>query len=381
VDKSREPEGIAYDMAGFEGGQATPLPASSAAPPQPTASSEPDQVVEELSGNWAYVSASAAMREVLDQVRLVARIDVPVLLLGESGTGKEVIARLIHKHSQRSQRTFMKVNCTALPVELLESELFGFEAGAFTGARQAKPGKFEICHKGTILLDEIAEMPIPPQAKLLHVLQDGEFSRLGSPTPTRVDVRVLAATNVDVMQAIEARRLRADLYYRLNAFTIHLPPLRARKADIPIMLEHFIASWADRFGRPHLPVSDKMLKACMDYSWPGNVRELENLVKYYLVLGDEDRVLTKLGTQSNGRALHFESMQQAMPSECSDLKSMVRGLKQGAEKEVILHALQQTRGSRKEAAAMLKISLRALQYKIREYNIEQMEHPSEPRAA
>jgi two-component system, NtrC family, response regulator AtoC len=383
VEHFRQPVEAPYesepDTARIESG--IPLPTTSTVQAEEVLVGESQPSVEDLPGNWSYVAASPAMREVREQVRLVAKIDVPVLLLGESGTGKEVVARLIHKQSLRSQRTFMKVNCTALPVELLESELFGHEAGAFTGARQSKPGKFEICHKGTILLDEIAEMPIPPQAKLLHVLQDGEFSRLGSPTPTRVDVRVLAATNVDVTQAIETHRLRTDLYYRLNAFTIHLPPLRARRADIPILLDHFIVTWADRFGRPRLPVSARMRAICMDYSWPGNVRELENFAKCYLVLGDEDRVLAKLGAGSNGKSLGFQAAQRAIPSDCSNLKSLVRGLKQEAEKEVILRALEQTSGSRKDAAAMLKISLRALQYKIRQYGLDRPQSYSKPSAA
>ncbi|PYV19012.1 MAG: sigma-54-dependent Fis family transcriptional regulator [Acidobacteria bacterium] len=383
VDKPNEPLANAFQMGAQGENKPMQFPHASPEPAKIAAGGQPadEHDTEELPGNWFYVAASPAMREVREQVRLVAKVDVPVLLLGESGTGKEVIARLIHKHSLRSERTFMKVNCTALPVELLESELFGYEAGAFTGARQTKLGKFEICHKGTILLDEIAEMPIPPQAKLLHVLQDGEFSRLGSSTTTRVDVRVLAATNLDISQALESRRLRNDLYYRLNAFTIQLPPLRARKADIPMLLDHFNTSWAERFGRPPLPMSERMLDACMGYSWPGNVRELENFVKGYLVLGDEERALSKLGAHSNGKAFQFETLRQAVPSDCSDLKSLVRGLKQGAEKEVILHALEQTRGSRKEAAAMLKISLRALQYKIREYGIDQTDAQSTPHAA
>src|SRR6266404_9073173 len=174
------------------------------------------------------------MRKIRSQSALVANVDIPVLLLGESGTGKEVVARLIHKLSPRAHRTFLKVNCAALPAELLESELFGYEAGAFTGATRAKPGKFEVCRGGTLLLDEIAEMPILPQAKLLHVLQDGEFARLGSPTPIKVKVRIIAATNVDIPKAIAAQRFREDLYYRLNAFVIQIPPLRERKEDIPV---------------------------------------------------------------------------------------------------------------------------------------------------
>ncbi len=330
----------------------------------------PSPKVEDLSKNWFYVAASSAMRAVRKQVAQVASIDVPVLLLGESGTGKEVIARLIHKQSQRSHLTFMKVNCAALPVELLESELFGYEPGAFTGARQAKPGKFEICHRGTILLDEIAEMPIPPQAKLLHVLQDGEFSRLGSPTSVKVDVRVLAATNVNINQALESKRFRADLYYRLNAFTIHLPPLRERKEDIPVLLTHFIGLWAERYGRPRLPVSAKILDACMRKDWPGNVRELENFVKRYLVMGDEDQVLDNLESQSGHPTFAFEPTRSSGGPECSDLKSLVRNLKRQAEREVIAQAFEQAKGSRREMARILNISLRALHYKIREYGID-----------
>ncbi|MBZ5513928.1 MAG: sigma 54-interacting transcriptional regulator [Acidobacteriia bacterium] len=346
------------------------LPAAS---PPPSA-----REVKRLGDNWSYVAASPAMLEVRKQVDLVANIDVPVLLLGESGTGKEVIARLIHKQSARSHRTFMKVNCAALPVELLESELFGYEAGAFTGARQAKPGKFEVCHRGTIMLDEIAEMPIPPQAKLLHVLQDGEFSRLGSNTSAKVDVRVLAATNVDIHQAIETRKFRADLYYRLSAFTIHLPPLRDRKEDIPVLLNYFATTWADLYGRPRFHVSTKMLDVCLRYLWPGNVRELENVVKRYLILGDEDQVLTMLDSKSNDQILREPAARRPALPHSGGLKSLVRAVKQEAETEAIIRALEQTRGSRKEAAKVLKISLRALQYKIRQYGIDGLtEAPSE----
>ncbi len=334
-------------------------------------SSFPVRDLEDLGNKWFFVAASPALQEVRKQVSQVAGIDAPVLLLGESGTGKEVIARLIHKESQRSQRTFMKVNCAALPVELLESELFGYEAGAFTGAQHAKPGKFEICHRSTLLLDEIAEMPIPPQAKLLHVLQDGEFSRLGSTTTTASDVRIIAATNVDIQQAIEARRFRADLFYRLNAFTIRLPSLRERKEDIPVLLDHFIEKWSVRYGRPRLEVSQKMINACMRYPWPGNVRELENVVKRYLVLGDEEGVFDKLGSQPAGFEFPRDTNRLQNHELCNDLKSLVRGLKQDAEREVIVRTLEQAKGCRKDTARILNISLRALHYKIRQYCIEE----------
>lgn len=326
--------------------------------------------VEDLGGNWFYVAASPALKEVRRRVRQVAGIEVPVLLLGESGTGKEVVARLIHKDSPRAQRTFMKVNCAALPVELLESELFGYEAGAFTGAQRSKPGKFELCHKGTLLLDEIAEMPIPPQAKLLHVLQDGEFSRLGSTTTSQADVRVIAATNVDVHEAMESRRFRSDLYYRLNAFTIELPPLRERKEDIPILLDHFAALWATRYKRPPLQFSPRVRDASLRYPWPGNVRELENFIKNFLILGDEDQALARLGAADPGVDLHLPAVNSEKSGDCKDLKTMVRGLKQEAERDAILQVLDRVHGSRKETAKILNISLRALYYKIRQYGIE-----------
>src|SRR5271169_4653256 len=205
--------------------------------------------VEELADDVFFIAASPAMRKIRSQAALVANVDIPVLLLGESGTGKEVLARLIHKLSPRAHRTFLKVNCAAVPADLLESELFGYEQGAFTGATHAKPGKFELCNKGTILLDEIGEMPPALQAKLLHVLQDQTFSRLGGRTVIKVDVRILAATNINIPEALANKRLREDLYYRLNAFTMSLPPLRERKEEIPILLKHSMSRMAERYAR------------------------------------------------------------------------------------------------------------------------------------
>src|SRR6202161_4261738 len=209
--------------------------------------------VEEVGADTFFFAPSPAMHKIRSQAALVAKVDIPVLLLGESGTGKEVLARLIHKLSQRAHRTFLKVNCAAVPADLLESELFGYEAGAFTGANHAKPGKFELCNKGTILLDEIGEMPPLLQAKLLHVLQDQTFSRLGGRTVIKVDVRILAATNINIPEALANKRLREDLYYRLNAFTLQIPPLRERKEEIPILLKHFMANMSERYARAPLP--------------------------------------------------------------------------------------------------------------------------------
>ena len=254
--------------------------------------------VEELAEDTFFIAASPAMRKIRSQAALVANVDIPVLLLGESGTGKEVLARLIHKLSPRAHRTFLKVNCAAVPGELLESELFGYEPGAFTGATHAKPGKFELCNKGTILLDEIGEMPPLLQAKLLHVLQDQQFSRLGSRSVIKVDVRILAATNINIPEALANKRLREDLYYRLNAFTLSLPPLRDRKEEIPILLKHSMTRMAERYARPPLPLSPNLLQACQNHSWPGNLRELNNFLKRYLILGDENLAVTELRAQA-----------------------------------------------------------------------------------
>src|SRR5229473_2432781 len=263
--------------------------------------------VEELADEVFFVAASPAMRKIRSQAALVAGVDIPVLMLGESGTGKEVVARLIHKLSPRAHRTFLKVNCAAVPADLLESELFGYEPGAFTGATHAKPGKFEICNKGTILLDEIGEMPPQLQAKLLHVLQDGQFSRLGSRSVVKSDLRILAATNINIPEALANKRLREDLYYRLNAFTLTLPPLRDRKEEIPILLKHFMSRMSESYARSPLPLSGPLMEACLRHSWPGNLRELSNFIKRYLVLGDETLAASELQPRPDGgRGMHAD---------------------------------------------------------------------------
>jgi len=326
--------------------------------------------VEEVSDGLYFVAVSPAMRKIQARAAQVAKVDVPVLLLGESGSGKEVLARLIHKLSPRAHRSFLKVNCAALPADLLESELFGYEQGAFTGATRAKPGKFELCNKGTILLDEIAEMPPALQAKLLQVLQDRQFSRLGGRSTITVDVRILAATNVDVRKAIASKKLREDLYYRLNTFTIELPPLRARKEEIPLLLQHFMTLLAESYARQPLPVSPSLVEACMGYEWPGNLRELENLVKRYLILGDEALVLSELKPASGIEDVKPEPAPKSPEAPPGGLKSLVRNLKDAAEMEAITRALEQTNWRRQEAARLLKISYKALRYKVRQYGIK-----------
>src|SRR5712691_11441072 len=329
--------------------------------------------VEELADEVFFVAASPAMRKIRSQAALVANVDIPVLMLGESGTGKEVVARLIHKLSPRAHRTFLKVNCAAVPGDLLESELFGHEAGAFTGATHAKPGKFELCNKGTILLDEIGEMPALLQAKLLHVLQDQTFSRLGSRSVIKVDVRILAATNINIPEALASKRLREDLYYRLNAFTLSLPPLRDRKEEIPILLKHFMSRMSESYARAPLPLSPAMMDACLRHSWPGNLRELSNFIKRYLVLGDETLAASELQPRPDGGGgLHSDgSGRSAGADSGGGLKSLSRNAKDEAEAEAIARALDETNWNRNQAAALLKISYKALLYKIRQYGIAQ----------
>jgi two-component system response regulator AtoC len=329
--------------------------------------------VEELSEDTFFVAASPNMRKLRSQAALVANVDIPVLMLGESGTGKEVMARLIHKLSPRAHRMFLKVNCAAVPADLLESELFGYEAGAFTGANHAKPGKFEICNKGTILLDEIGEMPPSLQAKLLHVLQDQQFSRLGSRSVVKVDVRILAATNINIPEALANKRLREDLYYRLNAFTLQIPPLRERKEEIPVLLKHFMTQMSEQYARPPLTLSPELLTACANYPWPGNLRELNNFVKRYLVLGDEKLAINELQPRTDGSGAHFEPAVRNNGSEpAGGLKSLARSAKDEAEAEAIAKALDETNWNRKQAAALLQISYKALLYKIRQYGIAQI---------
>jgi two-component system response regulator AtoC len=328
--------------------------------------------IEELADDVFFVAASPAMKKIRSQAALVANVDIPVLLLGESGTGKEVLARLIHKLSPRAHRTFLKVNCAAVPADLLESELFGYEAGAFTGATHAKPGKFELCNKGTILLDEIGEMPPLLQAKLLHVLQDQTFSRLGSRTIVKVDVRILAATNINIPEALATKRLREDLYYRLNAFTLSLPPLRDRKEEIPILLKHFMSRMSESYARPSLPLAGPLMDACLRHSWPGNLRELSNFIKRYLVLGDENLAASELQPRPDGGGgVHTEAARHAGADASGGLKSLSRNAKDEAEAEAISRALEETNWNRKQAAALLKISYKALLYKIRQYGIAQ----------
>jgi two-component system response regulator AtoC len=319
-----------------------------------------------LNETHSFVRSSKRMRDLESQAALVARADIPLLILGESGTGKEILALYTHMMSARSQNIFLKVNCAAVPAELLESELFGYEQGAFTGAIKTKPGKFEVCTGGTIFLDEIGEMPAILQAKLLQVLQDGTFSRLGSRSPMKVDVRVIAATNINMKEAMAQKTFREDLYYRLNGFTLNIPPLRERREEIPVLSEYFMRKGAKRYGRDELPFSPKLMNALTEHTWQGNLRELENVVNRYLVLGDERAILDEL-SPSNGHQNGFSP--SAEGPDGTGLKALVRGLKGDAEATAIARVLEGTGWNRKAAASDLQISYKALLYKIKQYDL------------
>lgn len=362
------------------------------------------RVVGELLGN------SDKMREVHNLIERVADTDVTVLIRGESGTGKELVARAIHASSPRRLRTFVKVNCAALPSELLESELFGFERGAFTGAIQQKPGKFEFAHEGTMFLDEISEMHPPLQSKLLQVLQDGEFARLGGREDVHVDVRIVAATNRDLEVAVADGHFREDLFFRLNVVCITLPPLRQRRDEIPVLTDRFLAQYAEHYNKPPITLAPDTMRLFAAYDWPGNVRELENLLKRAVVLGSDESIRRELTDTMAGRtqapgdipALQARGNGGAAPSAVppggtedrvavasaaaspargpvaepvpaapvGSLKDIARHAAREAERELIYRTLQQTRWNRREAAEILGVSYKALLYKIKEAELD-----------
>jgi transcriptional regulator with PAS, ATPase and Fis domain len=325
----------------------------------------PSLVLLAWDGGLSFVRSSQRMRQVEAQAKLVAKSDIPVLILGESGTGKEVIANYTHQMSRRAGKMFLKVNCAAMPADLLESELFGYEQGAFTGAVKSKPGKFEICDGGTIFLDEIGEMPATLQAKLLHVLQDGTFSRLGSRGPSRTDVRIIAATNVNMKEAMARKTFREDLYYRLNGLSINLPPLRERLEEIPALVEYFMRKGARKYELDPMPVSGNLIDALTNYQWPGNLRELENIINRFLILQDEKTVIGEL--EGNRATPTFANSNDH--TQAGGLKRLVRGIKGETESSVIAGVLEEVGWNRKAAASDLKISYKALLYKIKQYEL------------
>jgi two-component system, NtrC family, response regulator AtoC len=319
---------------------------------------------------------SPTMREIQGVIEQAARADVTVLICGETGVGKELVARAIHAHSPRRREPFVKVNCAAVPRELLESELFGHERGAFTGAHQRKSGRFEQADRGTIFLDEIGELHPALQAKLLHVLQDGEFSRVGGQSNLSVDVRVICATNRDLVREVAASRFREDLFYRLNVINILVPPLRERREEIPGLVEYFVERYARLFNFPVPTLSGETMAALQQYAWPGNIRELENFVKRMIVLEDLTLARTLLSAPASAPAASPSDEGFAATKGLS-LKEISRRAVLEAERQVICRALEQCRWNRVKTAKMLKISYRALLYKIKDMGLKQDSAASE----
>ncbi len=357
---------------------------------------EVPQLRDQVRGNSDFAGlfgTSPRMEEVKHTIEQVADTTATVLIRGESGTGKEVVARMIYAQSGRCEKAFVKVNCAAIPHELLESELFGYEQGAFTGANRQKLGKFDLANTGTIFLDEVSEMHPALQAKLLHVLQGGEFSRLGGKRDISVDVRVLAATNKPLERAVEDGLFREDLFYRLNVVTIHIPPLRERREEILVFLEYFLRKYSEFYGKQPAPFSDSAFGRMLEYNWPGNIRELENLVKRYVIVGNEAQIIRELAThkpimrstsglwgmrdnKSNGDQPQASSVSSStipidavrtntVEAEGPSLLEIGRRAAMSAEREAIERVLTQTRWNRRQAAKILKISYKALLNKLK----------------
>jgi DNA-binding NtrC family response regulator len=311
------------------------------------------------------IGDSPAMQEVYSLIERVASTDVPVLIGGESGTGKELVARAVHQSSRRAAGPFVALNCAAVPETLLESEFFGHERGAFTGAARAHSGRFEQANGGTLFLDEIGAMRVDLQAKLLRAIQEQEIQRLGSVATRKVDVRILAATSEDLQQAIRRRTFREDLYYRLNVVPIHLPPLRERVDDVTLLVDHFLSASTAKFGRDPISVAPGVLEHLQRYAWPGNVRELENYIERMVVLATGPRLtLADLPTPLlRDPATTGEELEQfVLPVDGVELQQL--------ERHLILQALRRTRGSLGPAARLLGISYKTLQYRIRKYGLD-----------
>jgi two-component system response regulator AtoC len=333
---------------------------------QPLGEMPPDSVV---------FGGSEAMRALRERLDKIAGANVPVLIEGESGTGKDIIARMIHSASPWRTGPWVKVNCPAIPGTLLESELFGYEKGAFTGAYGMKPGRVEMAHRGTLFLDEISELDMALQSKLLQLLQDGQFCRIGAQEDKKVEVRVVCATNRKLEDEIAAGTFRADLFYRINVVNLHMPALRERAADIPALVRYFIDYYNRKFNaRAQFPSAD-LLNALKKYSWPGNIRELENLMKRYVILGNEESISGDL----RPREPDFFSADINVDGPIS-LKKITRQAVHELERKIILKVLQHHHWNRKQAARALNISYRALLYKIRDAGLPSNRAPRPPRS-
>ncbi len=310
---------------------------------------------------------SEVMRNVRAMLEKGAHANVPILLQGESGTGKDVLARFVHLMSPWSGGPFVKINCPAVPAALMESELFGYEKGAFTGAYTSKPGRMELAGRGTLFLDEISELDLSLQSKLLEVLQDGQCCRIGGQENTNIEARVICATNRRLEDEVSQGRFRQDLFYRINVIHVRVPPLRERPADIPILVDYFYQAFVDRYNCRTKAVADHLLQRIAAYSWPGNIRELENVMKRYVILGSEEAIFAELTPSSQPSSSYLAP--QIAPDGSVSLKQITRAAVRDVERQVILKILQANNWNRRRAARALNISYRALLYKMKEVAI------------
>lgn len=320
-------------------------------------------------------SNSPKMIKIKSIIEEIAKTDITVLIKGETGSGKEIIAKTIHNFSHRRNKPFIKVNCAAIPNSLLESELFGFEKGAFTGAHLKKPGKFEMANGGTILLNDIEEMDLSLQAKLLQVLQDGVFSRLGGDGDVSVDTRVIVTTKNHLEKSMAEGRFREDLFYRINVINLNIPPLRDRTEQIIPLSEYFFNLYKKKYNKETPTLSSRLLDVFKVYNWPGNIRELENLIKRIVIFGEEETIIQSLSEKINGemninKTNFTESNNSNNLKGLFDLKEAGRRAIEKAEKDIIETTLQETHWNRKEAAKLLRISYKALLYKIDKYKLD-----------
>jgi two-component system NtrC family response regulator len=316
------------------------------------------------------IAGSRAMRDVADTAARVAQSDTTVLLQGESGTGKELLAKAIHVHSARARGPFVTVNCAAIPEHLLESELFGHRRGAFTGAVADKQGKFEAAGGGTIFLDEIGDLPLLLQVKILRVLQEREIDKVGDPRPHKIDVRVIAATNRDLEKMLADGTFREDLYYRLAVVPLRVPPLRERADDIPLLVEHFLAKHSARLNRSTVPSVEKAVYSALNlYPWPGNIRELENVIERGLVL-DRDGVLglDDLPERLHAQGRRFGNVRVELPDDGISLEAV--------ERDLILAALEKHGGNQTRAAAYLDLTRSTLLYRMQKYGLDREKAPA-----
>jgi len=342
-------------------------------------------VERDPAGRFRIIGRAKPMQEIYQMIDRVAATPSTVLVTGESGTGKELIARALHENSDRRERPYIRVNCAAIPPTLIESELFGYEKGAFTGAESPKPGRFELADGGTLFLDEIGEVALEMQVKLLRAIQEGEFERVGGVTTTRVNVRLITATNQDLRARIAAGLFREDLYYRLNVVHIHLPPLRERQEDVGLLAEHFLGKYNERLGKKIKSIDDAAMRFLATYPWPGNIRELENVLERCVLFCDDDAVRTEhLPPDVRGNE-PAAGAGIVMPEEdlriAGGLKDQVKAATANLEKQFIVRALEQTGRNVTRAAQLLKISRKSLQTKMKEFGLrdEPTGPPAEPK--